>query len=404
MRLNNDIFFKNFNTDYLFFINDYYSGKTISYIKTEIKNQIKILLSTINKKQLKERNIDYWLIRGWSYDDSIKNIKNINKNRKIPVDNSILVINYWLKQGYSEDDAKKQISKIQKIRSNKGMITKKLNPNYKSPLSPFTKEYWLNNGIIDEKEIDFLIKSQRKLNVEYWIKKGYDMNESIKMVSDYQKQNSLKYINKWKDKKNKFEYKKQFNTKIEYYIDKGYTYDESKQKLKDRQKTFTLEKCIDKYGNEQGLKVYNDRQEKWIKKVFNENTCMSKGRSIVCDKFIGDLILSINNDSITNNFLYGKDEKFIYDKNNKRSYSYDLCYNKKIIEFHGDFWHSNPSIFKSDDIHRIKKIKCSEVWEFDKNKLQIAKKHNYEILVIWESEYYNNKEKVIEKCKKFLSV
>lgn len=53
---------------------------------------------------------------------------------------------------------------------------------------------------------------------------------------------------------------------IKYWIKKGYSEDESRQLVSDRQRTFTLEKCIEKYGEEKGIKVYNERQVKWSKK------------------------------------------------------------------------------------------------------------------------------------------
>ena len=172
--------------------------------------------------------------------------------------------------------------------------------------------------------------------------------------------------------------------------------------LKERQITFTLNKCITKYGLEKGTEIYNKRQKEWVKKMFNENTCMATGRSMIADKFIEELIKDIDNENITNQFLYGKNEKFIYDNLEKSGKRYDLCYNKKIIEFYGDFWHSNPKIFEATELHKIKKIKCSEIWQFDKRKVESAMEHNYEVLIIWESEYINNQEEIIKKSKKFL--
>lgn len=51
--------------------------------------------------------------------------------------------------------------------------------------------------------------------------------------------------------------------KIEYWLAKGFSPEEARQKLSERQTTFTLEKCIKKYGEEEGRKIYKDRQIKW---------------------------------------------------------------------------------------------------------------------------------------------
>lgn len=49
---------------------------------------------------------------------------------------------------------------------------------------------------------------------------------------------------------------------LEYWLNKGYSLDEAKEKRKERQSTFTLEKCIKKYGEEEGTRIFNERQIK----------------------------------------------------------------------------------------------------------------------------------------------
>lgn len=52
---------------------------------------------------------------------------------------------------------------------------------------------------------------------------------------------------------------------LDYYIKRGFTEDEAKQKIKERQTTFSKEKCIEKYGEEEGLRIFSERQKKWQK-------------------------------------------------------------------------------------------------------------------------------------------
>ncbi len=47
------------------------------------------------------------------------------------------------------------------------------------------------------------------------------------------------------------------NTSLSYYLKQGMTQEEAEQSLKDRQRTFTLEKCINKYGEEKGRFGFN---------------------------------------------------------------------------------------------------------------------------------------------------
>ena len=52
-------------------------------------------------------------------------------------------------------------------------------------------------------------------------------------------------------------------THIEYYLNKGMSEDEAKAALSKRQTTFSLNKCIEKYGPEKGKERWLARQELW---------------------------------------------------------------------------------------------------------------------------------------------
>jgi hypothetical protein len=54
------------------------------------------------------------------------------------------------------------------------------------------------------------------------------------------------------------------NCRIDFYTSRGFSEEESKELLSKRQTTFSLEKCIEKYGEELGLIEWQERQEKWI--------------------------------------------------------------------------------------------------------------------------------------------
>lgn len=52
-------------------------------------------------------------------------------------------------------------------------------------------------------------------------------------------------------------------TKISYYTSRGYSEKEAKRLLSERQSTFSLKKCVGKYGEEEGRKIWQERQDKW---------------------------------------------------------------------------------------------------------------------------------------------
>jgi G:T-mismatch repair DNA endonuclease (very short patch repair protein) len=191
--------------------------------------------------------------------------------------------------------------------------------------------------------------------------------------------------------------------KEEYWISKGHTQEEAKQIVSEKQSTFSLAKCIEKYGEEGGTNKWKARQERWKSKVFNDTVHISRGYSKVGEEFIELLVSKINERNIEDDLLYGKSEKFIKNKES-RVYKFDLTLSnsKKIIEFNGDYWHCNPSIYSEDYYNRVKKMTAKEIWDYDKDKNETAKDYGYSIFYIWESEYRNNPEETIEKCLKFI--
>ena len=72
-----------------------------------------------------------------------------------------------------------------------------------------------------------------------------------------------------------------------------------------------------------------------------------------------------------------------------------------LIEYNGDYWHCNPKKYKSDYINKKKNKTASEIWEYDKNKIYLSKKHNYLCETIWESEYKNNPNIIKELINKY---
>jgi len=168
---------------------------------------------------------EYYLKQGLSEEESIQKAKKYAKSI------NVLCKEYYISRGFSEIFAKEQISKIQTKRSKKQIKSGKRD-NSKLP--------------------------QCK---EYYLKKGFSEEESIQKIKEIQKKNSLKY--KEKKRLNPEKYLDVQTTQLGYWIKKGYSEEDAKKQLSERQNTFSLQICIDKYGLEEGTKVFNKRQEKW---------------------------------------------------------------------------------------------------------------------------------------------
>jgi len=62
----------------------------------------------------------------------------------------------------------------------------------------------------------------------------------------------------------------------------------------------------------------------------------------------------------------------------------------------------DPKIYSPEYVNPRTKLRASEKWKLDRAKIQFAEAHGYDVLVIWENEYKQNKEEVLKKCLQFL--
>ena len=203
---------------------------------------------------------------------------------------------------------------------------------------------------------------------------------------------------------------------VKYWIKKGYSEEDAKQKVSERQSTFTLEKCIAKYGEEEGTRRYTERQTKWSTKVeamyqqgmfskvplTQNSSIFSKFEKDMVDSIIDELELDLDIDDIN---CYRNSQFQLSNVNEECSnkiFSYDFKFENKIIEFNGDFWHMNPDMYDSDYSHPYTNLSAEEKWKIDEIKCQCAIENGYDVLTIWESEYNENREAALQKCIAFL--
>jgi len=79
----------------------------------------------------------------------------------------------------------------------------------------------------------------------------------------------------------------------------------------------------------------------------------------------------------------------------------DFKFNNKIIEFYGDFWHFNPKMYSENDQSFANNVK--DKWKQDNDRVNSLTDKGYHVLIIWESDYLENKQEVINKCMRFLN-
>lgn len=209
-----------------------------------------------------------------------------------------------------------------------------------------------------------------------------------------------------------------YTASSEYFIkEKGMS--EEQVKIYHKSRGHTLQSDIEKYGEEEGIKKWNEyckRQayagvslDYFIEK-YGEKDGTKKYQQIMKKKLFGHIspISLTLFDQITNkNSLYGKGRELILFTNKNKRYMYDFCdpNNKKIIEFNGIDWHAKPTKYKPDDHIKFQNhtdLIAKDIWKRDQEKIQFAKDQGYDVLVIWEDEYRNNPNLIVEQCKQFL--
>ena len=321
----------------------------------------------IQKKQNKETNIEYW--KNKYPEKSLEELEQLrSKAAKIKNKQNL---EYWINK-YPQKDLEE--------------IKKMYQEYYQSWLSH--QEGWgkgdknsnsKNNSTLEER------KSKSPKCIEFYERRYPELSheEHLKLLNKHINEVNLKLT---PDKR---------TTNIEYYLNQGMSEEEAKQALHDRQATFSLYKCIQKYGDKRGLEIFNERQRVWNKKLQKSFKSGKYVQSPIANKLFKEIKIKLNiNNSI--------EEKYIFNDKLHKGYLFDFCLNNKLIEFNGDYWHANPIFYGPKSFIKAKNKKAEEIWEYDKIKIQTANDQGYKVLIIWEHDYNNNKEETLKKCIDFL--
>jgi hypothetical protein len=197
------------------------------------------------------------------------------------------------------------------------------------------------------------------------------------------------------------------NNNIGYFIHKGYSEEEARVLLKERQTTFSLEKCIQKHGEEKGTEIWQARQEKWQctlnskpieeRERINKAKTFKRGFSQISQKLFWDLYGEVKQDFLDIRFAQlhkgknddsGKNHEHVifFDDNSCALADFFVSDSNKIIEFDGDYWHGEERGNQQRDKERDDKLIEA----------------GYQVLHIKERDYKTDPSIVIKECKEFL--
>lgn len=162
--------------------------------------------------------------------------------RKFDRTSSWRCVEYWIARGHTLEEALKHISNKQSLISanQKGKtVSKTAKDNMRqAALKRNTDEYWVDRYGNDAKEHQNKYKQQLSANGKKSIQKR-DNNTSTPRRSDF-------------------------------WIKRGCSQEEAKVKVSETQATFSLKKCIKRYGNKIGQQTWENRQKKW-RRSFEQN-------------------------------------------------------------------------------------------------------------------------------------
>lgn len=308
---------------------------------------------------------------------------------------------YWTERGHSEQDASKYVTAIQKRRavSHKSKYTPEEYKIKNQRKSRFTVPYWTDKGLSEKDAIAKISEIQRKLSKrcpEYWVSKGYSTEEAESKVSDHQKEKFAPYL----DAVRSGETIHLTGTCLQYFLNKGLSFEDATEALSKRQSTFSKDKCVTKYGPEVGFQIFTARQEKW-QSTLNAKPPEERARINELKMWKGGCVSEAETELALLLAEYGCSQQTAIVTSNCCSIV-DISKGNKVIEYYGDYWHSNPVKYSPEYFNKQTNMTACEKWSKDCDRINNIITNGYSVMIVWENDFKLNKTQTILNCIKFL--
>lgn len=74
------------------------------------------------------------------------------------------------------------------------------------------------------------------------------------------------------------------------------------------------------------------------------------------------------------------------------TFTVDMCNPEtmEVIECYGDYWHCNPEKYRPDYYHQRVKKTAQEIWDYDKERIELLEDMGYTVKIIWENDWKHN--------------
>lgn len=239
-----------------------------------------------------------------------------------------------------------------------------------------------------------MVDSLKKLfsNTEQSIKEKYGEDDGDKRWKNYQKvqaeTNTFEYkAKKYNISKQEFdEYNKSRSSTLENFIERygeEVGLDKWDEYCERQRYTTTLEYFIEKYGEVEG-------QERFDRFCLGRNLTYKKQSNleVIAYEEIKNILPLIEMSIRLENPYYGP-------------YDFGNIHKKKLIEFYGTYWHTDPRFYVDEYIRKQGNLTAKKIRERDQAKRTYAENNGYSVFIIWEYDWKNNKEIVIENLKRW---
>jgi hypothetical protein len=181
--------------------------------------------------------------------------------------------------------------------------------------------------------------------------------------------------------------------------------------------TNTLDYFVEKYGEEKGFSKYSEinlLKAHTIENVQRVHNCSmddakrileSRNLSVAFTSNLEKIIISEIEQRLRRKLQFTINTKQYCVWGNDKPNFYDIVDNNRAIEINGDYWHCNPNRYDPNYYHPTSQLLAEEIWIKDRQKIDLLLElRNIPTLVVWESEYIDNKKEVINKCIQWLQV
>ncbi len=310
---------------------------------------------------------------------------------------------YYTNRCYKEEF----IDDLIKIRQNtvsKDKFKERYGDNWKEKFDEYVKK--LNNTRNSNPNIQTINYNKGKLlRYEYYLDKVnedtgklYTVEEAKEKVKNRQRKGAKIISEQRKGKKGVT------CRSVEYWKNKEFTEEEAKEKVREIQSTNNIQTYIKKYGEQEGIQKWIERNKKWgeqMQKKKMEIGHVGSAQSKSANELFSKVIDKLNEENIIfKKIYYGEKEFAKWDKENKRVYFYDFVIPEisLCVEYNGIHFHP-----KEGDVNwkgLFSGISYEEKLKYDKQKIKTIEDCGFKTLIVWEDEDVKTcVDKIVDMCK-----